>query len=394
MNDHGFGDMDQKASRTAYLISGYLAQTLSGEERKELDNWIGESRDNQHLFEELTDPVNIEKYASILQQMDKQKIKEKIDSRIGIRKSAPPVWVYLAAAVTIGVVILAYFIFFKSSSSQNGITFVNTNPILPGSDKAILVRANGDTLDLNNMKRGDSTNENGVTMQKYSDAEIRYEDTIATGSEMYVNTVFTPRGGQYKLVLSDGTKVWLNAASSVSFPTAFNFLSREVSVTGEVYFEVTKGKSWPFIVRTKDADIRVLGTHFNVNSYADENLTRVTLSEGSVEIKSDSLTQVIKPGMQAAIEKGKHIWILPVDTSLYMAWKEGYFRWKDENIASIMRQVSRWYDVDISIENDIKKENFGGIVARKDSISKVLRIMESTSTIHFKTEGKKIIVTK
>jgi ferric-dicitrate binding protein FerR (iron transport regulator) len=268
-----------------------------------------------------------------------------------------------------------------------------TAVIKPGTDRAILKLGNGTTVVLDSLRNGIISKENGVVLNNAKDGILQYIlDASSPDLVQTFNTVTTPRGGQYKVVLSDGTQAWLNAASSISYPVAFSHDARNVEVTGEVYFEVTKDKSRPFLVTAGTATVEVLGTRFDVNSYVDEPGINVSLLEGSVKVRAGDQSVTIIPGQQCVLDQAGNLSAGPADMEQVTAWKEGYFRWSNENIVTIMRQVSRWYDVEVVYEGDIRNENFGGIVARKDNIEKVLRIMESTGTVHFKTTGKKVTV--
>ena len=387
--------MDKKALRTAYLISGYMQQTLTEREKIELDDWINQSRQNLKLFEELTDPGKVEKYAAIMQQMNKKRIRDKIDQRIYAGNLLNrPIIKWVIAASIIGITIITFFIFFKSAGPTINPDIAGTVIIKPGSDRATLKLSDGSVMILDSMQNGMIKNEKGVVIRKSADGQVEYtNDTVPLKEEAF-NTISTPRGGQYRVTLSDGTKAWLNAASSIKYPVVFNDTVRKVEITGEVYFEVTKDKTKPFKVTVNDVAVEVLGTRFNINGYGDEPGIKVSLVEGIINVSSKHKSSMMHPGQQATINSAGDLDLMDKDMDEVTAWKEGYFRWKKENIQDIMRQVARWYDVDVVYKDDIRNENFGGIVSRKDSISKVLKIMESTATIHFKTEGKKIIVIK
>jgi transmembrane sensor len=192
--------------------------------------------------------------------------------------------------------------------------------------------------------------------------------------------------------LSDGTDVWLNAASSITFPTAFTGKERKVTVTGEVYFEVAKNKAKPFKVIANEAEIQVFGTHFNVNAYADEPATQTTLLEGSVKITRGSSTAMLEPGQQATLNKSGQMSIVEdADIEMVMAWKNGFTSFKSADIQSIMRQVSRWYNVDVYYEGNIPERKFTGDISRNANLSQLLRLLE-VSKIHFTIEKNRLTV--
>jgi ferric-dicitrate binding protein FerR (iron transport regulator) len=195
------------------------------------------------------------------------------------------------------------------------------------------------------------------------------------------------------VTLPDGTQVWLNSASVLKFPTIFKGKRRVVELDGEAYFAVSKNKKMPFVVHTKDQDIEVLGTHFNVNSYADESATKTTLLEGSVKIVSQANQVMLFPGQQAQTNRNSSsINVMPVRVQDAIAWKNGYFVFNDEKLESIMRRIARWYDVEYQLKDELKDLSLLGIIERSKDISSLLKILESTGSVHFKIEGRTIIV--
>jgi ferric-dicitrate binding protein FerR (iron transport regulator) len=210
------------------------------------------------------------------------------------------------------------------------------------------------------------------------------------------NTITTANGNQYQLILTDGSKVWLNAASSIRFPTSFTGNERKVEITGEVYFEVAKDPIKPFKVDFKNKEgeineIEVLGTHFNVNAYADEPDMKTTLLEGSVKIKAANKIQMLTPGQQASITSGGIEVKRNVDIEHVMAWKNGYFLFDNTDIYTLMRQVSRWYNVDVKYEGRITEDGFSGKILRDVPLSKFIKVLE-LNDVKVRTEGREIIV--
>ncbi len=264
---------------------------------------------------------------------------------------------------------------------------------MPGGDKAILTLANGTTIVLDSAAAGNIAVQGGVNVVK-GGGQLSYQGTANT-SEVLYNTVSTPKGGQYLLSLADGSRVWLNAASSLRFPTAFRGADRLVELTGEGFFEVAHNSQKPFHVQVNDMQVKVLGTQFNINGYADDGNMRTTLIEGSVMVSSEKLgrSAVLKPGQQAVLKINALDVEKDVDTEEVMAWKTGYFIFNDRSVEEIMKQVSRWYDVDVMYESLVEPKYFSGAVKRKGDISDVLKIMEQAG-VKFKQEGRKIIVTQ
>ncbi|MNX85526.1 fec operon regulator FecR [compost metagenome] len=208
------------------------------------------------------------------------------------------------------------------------------------------------------------------------------------------NTIETPKGGQYQLILPDGSKVWLNAASSLTFPTSFVSLkTRKVELIGEAYFEIAKNKTSPFIVKSAKQEVKVLGTHFNINSYADEQSTTTTLLEGSVNIVSLNKAEniILKPGQQSTLNNNK-INVTEINTEEAIAWKNGLFIFNDENIKSIMKKIARWYNVEITFKGNLDHVSFVGNYARNKDLESLLENIELTEKVHFKIEGRRIEV--
>lgn len=271
--------------------------------------------------------------------------------------------------------------------------------IVPGSNQAVLTLANGKSITLNDKANGVITKEAGVVITKNSDGLLQY--TVTPDAESAINTISTPRGGQYQLILVDGTKVWLNAASSITFPTKFNGKEREVKITGEAYFEVAKNTKMPFKVRSKHQLVEVLGTHFNINTYEDELLDKTTLLEGSVKISRLSAgeieianSKVLKPGQQAIVDANKlQILVSDADEDEAIAWKMGYFKFNRSDIQTIMRQVSRWYDVDVEYKGEMYTDLFGGKINRSKNVEEVLRILKM-SEVNVSIKGRTIIISK
>jgi len=234
---------------------------------------------------------------------------------------------------------------------------------------------------------------------KTNNGQLAYHTTNEKPTEVLYNTLATPRGGQYQLMLPDGSKVWLNAASSIRYPTAFVGKTRQVDITGEAYFEIAKDANRPFTVRvgspagTKGA-VRVLGTQFNVNAYSDEPVVRTTLLEGAVKVMKDAASAVLAPGEQALLDQTGEVRLArDADLEQVMAWKNGQFVLKEADIRTVMRQIERWYDVEVVFEDDIR-DKFYVDMSRNTNLSNVFRILESTGLVHFRIDGKKIIVTR
>lgn len=265
--------------------------------------------------------------------------------------------------------------------------------IQPGGARAVLQLADGSTIELDSVANGPLAQQGNTSIIKLNTGQLSYNAGASTkGAAPSWNTLHTPRGGQYELVLPDGTKAILNAASSLRFPTAFTGKERNVEMTGEVYFEVAQNTQQPFTIAVNDMDITVLGTQFNVMAYPDEFNTRTTLIEGAVMVSKGAVVKQLLPGQQALLTKGEHVFdIRTVDVEQDVAWKDGRFVFND-NIQGIMRQIARWYDVTVEYAGNISNKAFIGDISRTERVEEVLKMLELTGKIHFKIENRKIVV--
>ncbi|WP_158286630.1 FecR family protein [Chitinophaga sp. S165] len=264
------------------------------------------------------------------------------------------------------------------------------NDVAPGGDRAILTLDNGTTIDLTSAQNGTLDVSSGAVAQKEKQGELTYyARPIKPGVHTY-HLVTTPRGGQYRLTLSDGTIVWLNAASSLRYPVVFAGPTRHVELTGEAYFEVKPDELKPFIVKTAASQVKVLGTAFNLNTYADEPDQRITLVHGSVEISRDNARQRLKPGEQAQINNAGQIHVMAAsDIESVTAWKEGSFVFRDSPIGPLLRQLARWYNINITIEQPVTQK-FTVDISRTESLSQVLQLLEMTGGVHFTIDGSNV----
>lgn len=290
-----------------------------------------------------------------------------------------------------------------TSGPDNTTAFNKGNDIVPGNNKATIILSDGKTINLDSIQTGSSFSLAGTGILKKEDGQLALSAGNDAQHALAYNTVLTPKGGQYSLVLPDGSRVWLNAESSLKVPVAFTGNERRVELSGEGYFEVAKNAAKPFkvmvsAVANKPAyEITVLGTHFNISAYPDESFTTTTLLEGKVAIavQGSGQTATLTPGEQAALNNSSNqLKILGgIDTAAAVAWKNGYFKFKDLSIEEIMKQVSRWYDVDVEFDNVIPK-HFVSTLPRNLTLLQTLETLEKTGSVHFKVDGKKVIVSK
>jgi transmembrane sensor len=306
---------------------------------------------------------------------------------------------YKVAAILIMTAGLA-FLFFKrsdlSTSKKNLVTKANTDkrPIVPGKNTAILTLSNGVVLKLDSLKQGVIATINHIAIKKSGNGLLEYTGRGNKVSvKLALNTISVPAGGNYSVTLPDGTMVWLNAASSLTYPLEFGADNRTVSLKGEAYFEVAKNKHKPFFVNMNSTKVEVLGTHFNIKAYESDPIIRTTLLEGSVRLSTLSHNAILVPGQQGSVRKSEaDIEVRNVNTNKSVAWKNGYFLFRDDSIKDIMDQVSRWYDVDVEYRGNMNSKTFGGIYSKSQDINELLKGLEYTKLVHFKIEGRRIIV--
>jgi ferric-dicitrate binding protein FerR (iron transport regulator) len=262
----------------------------------------------------------------------------------------------------------------------------------PGRNQALLTLVDGRTVLLDQAHLGLLAQQGGSQVQKTADGQLRYATSAPAAGQLLYNTVATPRGGQYQLTLPDGSQVWLNAASSLRFPVAFTGAERRVELTGEAYFEVAKDAKHPFKVTARGAEVTVLGTHFDVQAYDDEPALAATLLEGAVRLGQGAQQALLRPGQQGRCWPQGTVQVREVDVQHAVAWKNGYFVFNDEPIEAIMRQVARWYDVDVQYQGTLTNKDFNGKISRYKDAADVLRVLELTGAVHFTTEGRRITV--
>ena len=300
-------------------------------------------------------------------------------------------WFRIAAAASIilCVSISGYFLIHKNKSTEQT---AQTHDIAPGGNRAILTLSSGRTIDLSAAKNGKLANQGSMVISKNGNGQIVYADSENSSDAQNngFNIATTPRGGQYQLVLADGTKVWLNAASSIKYPVVFNGNERRVELTGEAYFEVAHNKEKPFRVISNGQQVEVLGTHFNINAYRDENTVKTTLLEGSVKVSSAGKDKILKPGEQAQLDGG-NIRVAEVDVDEVVAWKNGFFYFKDDSIQEVMKELARWYDVDIKYDGVLPSREFSGEIPRNVNASQILDIL-TFKKIHYQIDGKTVII--
>ncbi|GGA98719.1 FecR family protein [Puia dinghuensis] len=404
------------SKRVLELADKWIKGSITETEKQEFIDWYQRFDDQELLLTPEFEPVIKELETGMLAT-----IRQRISG-----DGSPPVqrekgllrriggWKLSAAAAVIVMALLIPMLLTRKSPLQAPIALqkpASTAPtdVLPGSNKAILTLANGSTITLDNAHNGNLAKQGNTQVVKSADGALQYKMLAGNGQSnqkesntVAYNILSTPRGGQYRLVLPDGSKVWLNAASSIRYPTAFNKTpgaTREVEITGEAYFEIAKNAAMPFRVLSAnqlgDANpmvIDVLGTHFNINAYSDETAVRTSLLEGAVKVSKGKNTALLQPGMEAQLSKDGAIRSIPgADVEKAAAWKDGVFEFGDEELPVIMRQIARWYDVDVVYEGPVPTDRFTGRVSRNTSLSGVLKILK-LSDVQVTISNNKIIV--
>jgi hypothetical protein len=383
--------------RFVYLFNSYFNKTATQQETNELFQLIDLSANDEQLarlmkkvWEEMkvAKPVfKSDKSFSILNNIlyDSAHGLSVIDLTVNDAKIKHFNWKRYAAVAAMFLLVSVLYFGLKQKTPKP--QYVVKKPVkvlhdaLPGTNKAVLTLADGSQIPLDDAHIGVLSKQGKSIVNNTSNGKLVY--TAAKNSEPdlvpAINTLVTPRGGQYQIVLPDGSKVWLNATSSIKYPTFFKGKDRRVEITGEVYFEVAKNPSMPFIVKTNNTEIEVLGTHFNVMAYDDEEATKTTLEEGSVKIRNGKWSGILKPGQQAIESKQDGVnTIKDIDVEQELAWKNGLFQFTDDDIQSIMRQVCRWYDLSVVYEGKVPVKQYSGRIARNVKVSELLNMLKYT----------------
>jgi transmembrane sensor len=394
------------SDRLSLLINKYLSNTASPEEEQELSAWYQASNQQEVYW-----PVQDEQEAEALKARLLNKLQQAIHPAATIKRMPfyRSTGLQVAAAVLIILGAASWFLFnhAKQPVATTAPTVEKQHIIVPGGNKAVLTLADGSKIVLDSAQNTTLASQGNTKIIKLNNGQLAYRGAGNTNTETATlyNTISTPKGGQYEIILPDGSHVWLNAASSLRFPTAFADSQRRVELSGEAYFEVTKNPHQPFAVHFKtplaendqEGVVEVLGTHFNVNAYTDEAVAKTTLLEGKVRVSTvqpqsvNPAAEILLPGQQAAIAAAAAIKIQKVDAEESIAWKNGIFNFNKADIKTVMRQIARWYNVEVVYEGAVSAEKFEGEIPRSSTLTEVFKILE-LSAVHFKIEGRKVIV--
>ena len=386
----------------AKLISGHISEPTDPIV-PELQEWISTSDQNKKTFDNLSTGSSLNQLLDEYEQIDLEKGWNEIYAKLP-QSNKRSLWnkgLRLAAMISVPLMIggAGYYYLNRMNGGKSNLAPVAIKKdYKPGSSKAMLILADGSQVDLTNPGAKQLLDKDG-TVIKNQNAGLVYASANGKTIVPVFNTLIIPAGGEYKITLSDGTRVWLNASSQLKYPTQFTNNKREVFLEGEAYFEVTHNPNKPFEVHTSGITTKVFGTEFNVMAYNDEPNIQTTLVNGSVEIQNNASPGkniMLKPGYQANMNKANNsLESKTVNTYIYTAWKDGVFFFNNENMESIMRKLSRWYNVKISFDNESTKEIlFFGKVKRYENINSILNMIKKTEEVTYSTENNEIIIRK
>lgn len=389
-----------------YLLQRYADKTCTDDERAQLMQLLQQA-DHDEAVQQLIDQMMLER--APLHAMPDDAAEAVLLTILQTGK-APVIpidkperkfnsWRVAAAAIIVLFLAVGGWLWLNRTTSNDIAKTAGTNAtssdILPGGNKALLTLADGRTIELDSTANGIIAQQGSVSIFKKENGQLAYGSDADKTAELLYNQLRTPRGGQYQLVLPDGTKVWLNSMSAIRYPAAFTGKERRVELSGEAYFEVAKNKDMPFKVSVDGkAEIEVLGTHFNINSYSDEPTVNTTLLEGSVRVTGLEIrdSRMIVPGEQAQLKKNGQLQVNQnANIEQVMAWKNGVFYFDNTDLPTLLRQLSRWYAIDIVYEGSIPKRQFAGKMQRDLNLSQVLRILQ-TNKVRYRIEQQKLII--
>ncbi|QTE38629.1 FecR domain-containing protein [Mucilaginibacter gossypii] len=395
-------EKNEREFYVAELISKLLKGNISPEEDIWLKNWINERPENQAQFEKLTDAGSLENKLSFWNKIDNDKAWNELLRKLPEAELEPQKrfnYLSLLKCAAIAIMVLGISILLyrenKSSTKTDHNKSIVQNSIRPGSNQAMLILGNGQTVALKNHTQISINEDDGTTLSNKNEIlAYKHGGKTNAGHGLIYNTIVVPRGGEYQLVLADGSRIWMNSSSSLRYPTSFSGSERRVYLSGEAYFEVAKNARMPFIVKTDKAEVKVLGTHFNVKAYGDEELCKTTLLEGAVRVQSSAMINEIKPGQQAVINsQGQQKITSDINVEEEVAWKNGLFMFTKADIKDVMQQVSRWYDIEVVYEGKVPDLQFSGQLSRKVDFSGFTNILKYAG-LNFTIKGKTVIVAK
>jgi transmembrane sensor len=386
--------MNISEGRIIYLVSNYCKGKLSKKEAEELKIWLKEDSEHQKKFKHYHSLYGKNRTIDFLEQMDKEKSWSIISNKISPKTRKLHIWLPYAASVAV-IAVISVFLFLEYRSEVDFSKDYNFAQVAEiGSKKAVLTLADGSKMKLHERQVRSISEVDGTQISKDSTNTLSYSPVASVQSKLIYNRIEVPRGGEYSLTLSDGTKVWLNAESELRYPVNFRKTKRDVFLIGEAYFEVAHNKEAPFTVHIHDSKVKVLGTKFNISGYEDQEFIATTLVEGSVEVNNLSQKELLKPGYQSIVNRGgDDISVSEVDTHLYTSWVEGVFEFEVTELEYIMAQLGRWYNVKFFFnEESLKHIRFTGAITRDKPIEFALKMIEKISDVDFAIKDDYIIV--
>ncbi|SMD02916.1 FecR family protein [Pedobacter nyackensis] len=371
-----------QSTKVKELLNRYLSGDCNEEEKALVETW--------YLKHEVANPkiLSEEEYDT-----DVRIIQDTLDYKPG----RTTLWTRISIAALILFTLSATFYFYYEGKQDQQYVHKDQTDIGPGTDKATLTLSDGSKISLTDVENGEIATQSGLKVAKTASGQIDYtvlpnNKEVKSSRIIEYNTITTPRGGKYQILLPDGTTVWLDAASSLKYPVQFAANERNVELVGQAYFDVAKDKNKPFKVRSGKQQIEVFGTQFNVNAYSNQAAILTTLLEGSVSVSlnGSKTGKMLKPGQQAALED-QHFQINEADVEEVIAWKNGYFAFEKDDVRTVLNKLERWYDVDIISDHSFGQMKIGGTISRSKSLLEVLRVLQLTRKIKFKAEGRRIV---
>lgn len=398
-------EQSQQAVYIASLI--FRAQEnepLTEQETEDLRKWLESGNEANDLMETLGNREEIARRVQELSRYDSDGVSREIFQKLDLDQPADTGrvapqrrWLYAAAACMLLIGATWAYLTRKKPDSPIVVHVSESYPqeIPPGSpNKAILTLSDGSKIALDSVHNGMFARQGTASVTKSKGQLVYHLDTKTNSvASVAYNTVTTPKGGQYRIVLPDGSKVWINAASSLTYPTSFLGQTRTVTMTGEAYFEIAPKKDQPFIVKAGGVDVRVMGTHFNVMDYPDEDHLCATLLEGKVQVSAGKEGSTLIPGQEAVVSGNNvPIKVREADVERAVAWTTGFFEFEEADIKTIMREISRWYDVEVVFSNVDNTGRYGGRISMNQNLSDVLAFLEGNGIHHYRLEGRKLTV--
>ncbi len=388
--------MEQSLFRFTQLLKAFSEGTCSEEEKTALMALIRDPANTELLQAYIEESIKNGTNSYDIDAIRAEEIFQKVlhsqtEATTPVRSISYMKW---AAAILIILSTAIYYLLLnkKTEDSPSLAQSKSQDVILPASNKAMLTLADGSVIPLDNISEKTLLSQGETNIIRLNDGSILYKAGVAEDTVISYNTISTPKGGQYQIILPDSTHVWLNAASSIRFPTSFKNDTRTVELSGEAYFEVTENKTKPFLVKVQESTITVLGTSFNINAYADEHDINTTLLEGSVKFDRNNIAKKINPGEQIIYNTlSNSMNIRDADIRQVMSWKNGFFEFDNMELSVIMRQIARWYDVELEFHRALPDLKLSGGISRKLTLQDLQKLMEANGVL-FSIEGKKIIV--